>query len=135
MKNLCRVLQLPIHLAFRAGELRTVWRVFLKFQADAIRVFAPALPGLIATHFFGRDGDAFCDQRMAQGINVFDFKAQMIDWLCLRSCRGVRFENFNKVAVVDLKVKPEQLTVLDKIEMTSQAKCPAVKIQAAIQIL
>jgi hypothetical protein len=50
-KNTRTGFTLPIHNTIFAGELRTLGGVLLKFQLRSIRVFAPALPRLVATEF------------------------------------------------------------------------------------
>jgi hypothetical protein len=125
---------LPVRDAVFARELRAVRRVLLKFDVEAVRVFTPALPRLVAAEFFGRHGHAPLRQPFADGVHVVHFKTEMVDALVPDVRRGAGAENFHELPRRSFKIKAEQLAVLVEIEMRFQAERVAVKFPAALQV-
>jgi hypothetical protein len=116
-KNAIAGFTLPIHNATVAGKLRTLVGVLLKFQIRSIGVLAPALPCLVAAQFLGRHLHPAPDQRFAHRVDVLHFQTKMMDALTTNFRLGIGFENLDEMTGAELKIKPEQDTILEKVKM------------------
>src|ERR1019366_2832571 len=124
----------PVHDAVRPGELRTLGRVLLELHFRSVRVFAPALPCLVAAQLFRSHLHAALDQRAAQRAKVVHFEAKMMNPLAADFRRRIGLENFDELTGTDLQIESKQCAVLEKIEMPLQSQRAAIKIQAPVQI-
>lgn len=106
----------------------------MKFQINSVGILAPALPGLIAAFFLLRHLHAAFDQCVAQCINVLHFKAEMLYPLAANFRSRIGLENFNEMTGADLEIKSEQYAILEEVKLPVQSQCPAIKIQASIQV-
>lgn len=106
----------------------------LKFDVRAVRVLAPALPGLIATQLFRRHFHARLFQFVGNGVDVVHFKTEMMDALAGIFGLRIRLEKFDELSPRDLEVKAEQLAVFVKIEVRREAEGIAVKVAGAREV-
>ena len=74
------------------------------------------------------------DQALAHRVNVVHFQTKMMNPLAPDFLARLGLEKFDELVGRDLQIKPEQLAVLEKIEMPFQAQRAAVKIQGAVQV-
>jgi hypothetical protein len=134
MKIFCEFI-LPVHDAVRPGELRAFGRVLLEFDVHAVWVFAPALPGLVATEFFRGHFHPGFQQLFPLRVYVVHFKAKMMDARAAKF--GVRgnLEKFDELLRRHLQVKTEQLPVLEKIEVVLEPEGIAIKVFGELQVL
>jgi hypothetical protein len=106
----------------------------LELNFRPVRVFAPALPRLVAAQLFRRHLHAALDQGVAHGVKVVHFEAEMMNPLAADFRRRIGLEDFDELAGADLQIKSEQHAVLEKIEMRLQSQRAAIKFPAPVQI-
>jgi hypothetical protein len=128
------VSSLPVHDAVRFGELRALVRVLLKLDVRAVRILAPALPGLVTTQFFWRHFDAGFFQFFGNRVDVIDFKTKMMDTLGGIFGFGIRLEEFDELARGDLEIKAEEFAVFVEIEMRGEFESVAIKVAGALEV-
>jgi len=125
----------PVHDAVFGVKLRTGGRVLLELHVRSIRVFAPALPGLVTAQFFWRHRHAVQVQLRTQRVHVLHFQTKVMDPLAAHFRRRTGFENLDELPRARLQIKSEQLAVLEEIKMPLQAERAAIEIQAPVQII
>jgi len=96
----------------------------VEFDADAVRILDPCLPGAVGTEFLPGMGNAQLIQMSEHGRHVGDLESNMID----RSLPSrISFEHFDKGILSRPQIIPERGTLLFKREVAGKSEGRAVE--------
>ena len=116
-----------------SGSLAAVGSVFMQFDADAVRIGQPGLPGMIGAHLLLADRVACRGEPCVDGIDGIGFQRKVIEWIGTGFHRFAP-EKFEKIAVADPQVEADDFAVTDEIERFCQSESIAVETGGSFQI-